>query len=145
MSEYYPTKHLMEKLEERKITWGEVIDVVENPEVTFGPDHRGRKTLQKGDLCVVVGSDNAVVTVLLRNAEQWTAQDAQARREPVPAIPMGAIYIQQGPARSGKTATAEKWRRAAPACRKVVEGNRKEAQRLADDGYAVVLNLLPGM
>lgn len=77
--EYYPTRHVVEKMNARNITWAEILEIVEKPEVTFGPDTRGRKVLQKDDLAVVVGSDNAIVTVLLRDEDQWTDEDARKR------------------------------------------------------------------
>ncbi len=79
LPEVYPTKHLLEQMENRAVTWGEIIDVVEKPEVTFGPDHLGRKSVQRGNLCVVVARDGAVLTVLLRQGEQWTNDDAKGR------------------------------------------------------------------
>ena len=60
-------------------------------------------------------------------------------------IPRGQITEQVGPARTGKTERANAWMADDPENRRVVDGDRKEAQRLADQGYAVILNLLPGM
>lgn len=78
----YPTKHLIEKLEERNITWAEIVEIIDNPEVVYGPDPQGRRTMQKGDLCVIVGRDGGVITTLLRDAEQWDAQKARDRKKP---------------------------------------------------------------
>lgn len=60
-------------------------------------------------------------------------------------IPRGEITEQVGPAQTGKTERANMWMAEDPENRRVVDGDRKEAQRLADQGYAVILNLLPGM
>lgn len=79
MNDFVPTNHLLEKMRLRNITWAEIIEVLEKPEVTFGPDLRGRKTVQKGDLAVVVSGSGAVITVLLRDADQWTDEDVRDR------------------------------------------------------------------
>lgn len=73
----HPTRHLVEKMNSRSVTWGEILEVINQPEATYGPDNRGRVNYQKGRLCVVVDKYDAVVTVLLRQEEQW--DDAQAR------------------------------------------------------------------
>lgn len=75
----YPTRHLVEKLNARAIRWSEVVEIIENPEVTFGPDIQGRRVMQKGDLSVVVARDGGVITVLLREADQWTDEDVRRR------------------------------------------------------------------
>lgn len=75
----YPTKHLLEKLDAREVTWGEIVEVVEHPEVVYGPDYRGKKIHQKGDLSVVVAPDGAVLTVLLRDEKQWNDEQARER------------------------------------------------------------------
>lgn len=80
MTLFFPTPHLMEKLKLRNITWAEVVDICEAPEVTYGPDPQGRKVLQKGDLSVVLAPGNAVVTVLLRDAENWDDKKVRDRR-----------------------------------------------------------------
>lgn len=69
-------------MRERDVTWGEIVDTVNKPETVYGPDERGRKIHQRGQLAVVVGRDGAVVTVLLRQGEQWTNEDAKARALP---------------------------------------------------------------
>lgn len=80
MTLFYPTPHLLEKLKLRNVSWGEIVDICEKPEVVYGPDPQGRKVLQKGELAVVLAPGNAVVTVLLRDAEKWTDQKARDRR-----------------------------------------------------------------
>ena len=75
----YPTKHVLEKIQARDVTWGEIVEVIEKPEVIYGPDFRGRKVLQRGTLTVVLGRDGAVVTVLLRSEEQWDDTDMKTR------------------------------------------------------------------
>lgn len=80
MSELFtPTNHVREKMKTRDVTWGEIVDVLENPECVYGPDYKGRKTVQKGDLCVIVGKDNVIVTVLFRDEANWTDHDMQQR------------------------------------------------------------------
>lgn len=65
--------------------------------------------------------------------------------EPPLDVPRGAVLIQQSPPRTGKTVRANAWMAKDPDYRRVVDGDRKEAERLANNGYSVVLNLLPGM
>jgi hypothetical protein len=57
----------------------------------------------------------------------------------------GEVFVQQSGPRTGKSVRARKWQSKDPSSRMVVDGNWMEAQRLADVGFAVVLNLLPGM
>lgn len=76
---FVPTPHLLEKLKARNVTWAEVVDILERPEVVYGPDRQGRKVVQKGDLAVVLATNNAVITVLLRDAENWNDEEARNR------------------------------------------------------------------
>jgi hypothetical protein len=78
-AEIYPTKHVREQMDVRDVTWGEIVDCVDHSEVIYGPDHRGRKIYQKGELGVVVGNDGAIVTVLLRERQQWTDEQMRER------------------------------------------------------------------
>lgn len=78
-SDIHPTPHLIEKMAARKVTWGDVVDVIESPEVTHGPNSQGRYVHQKGQLAVVVTQQGAVITVLLRQEGQWTDEDMKAR------------------------------------------------------------------
>lgn len=79
--DFHPTPHLVEKLKVRDVTWGSVLECLEHPEVVYGPDHRGRSNYQKGDLCVVASREGAVVTVLLRDENQWSDEDARNRTQ----------------------------------------------------------------
>lgn len=89
--EWEPTPHLIQKMNDRKVTWAEVVDILDHPEVIYGPDNRGRRIHQKGDLSVVVSREGAVITCLLRQKEQWTDDEARNRtrvRKPLdPLIP----------------------------------------------------------
>ena len=75
----FPTRHVVEKMNNREITWAEIVDISKNPEVVYGPDHRGRRILQKGDLSIVLADNGAVVTALLRSEDKWTDKDAKER------------------------------------------------------------------
>lgn len=77
--EPFPTRHLVQRLKDRNITWAEVVEVIDRPDVTFGPDEKGYMVLQKGDLGVVVSRQGGVITVLLRDAAQWTDEDVRRR------------------------------------------------------------------
>lgn len=78
-ADIYPTKHVREQMEARDVTWGEIVDIVEHPEVVYGPDPKGRKIVQKGDLSIVLAPDGAIVTVLLREETAWDNEQARAR------------------------------------------------------------------
>ena len=75
----YPTKHLLDNMRVRGVTWAEIVDVLENSEVVFGPDVRERFVFQKDNLSVVVSAKGAVITVLLRQGEPWNNQQMIAR------------------------------------------------------------------
>lgn len=77
--EVYPTKHLLKNMRERHVTWAEIVDIIDHPEVISGPDMQGRSVYQKGKLSVVVARKGDVITVLLRQEQQWTNEDAQKR------------------------------------------------------------------
>ena len=79
--EVYPTKHLLKNMRERHVTWAEVVDIIERPEVVSGPDMQGREVYHKGKLSIVVARNGDVITVLLRQEKQWTNEDAQKRNQ----------------------------------------------------------------
>lgn len=83
MTDPYPTPHLLKSMKSRDVSWGEILEVLENPEVSFGPDDRGRYTHQRGNLCVVMAGERAVITVLLRQEESWTDTEARSRKKKV--------------------------------------------------------------
>jgi hypothetical protein len=62
----------------RAVTWAEVVEVCEHPTIVE-PPFEGRRRYHRGALCVVLGEDGTVVTVLLREVAQWTDADARAR------------------------------------------------------------------
>lgn len=66
----------------------------------------------------------------------------QEKFQPARFVPRGEIIEQIGPPLSGKTVRANAWMAEDPENRRVVDGDRKEAQHLADQGYDVTLNLL---
>lgn len=75
----YPTAHAVEKMNSRNVKWGDILDTIDHPEVTYGPDDRGRIVYQRLDLGVVVGKDDAVITVLLRQEDDWVDDDVRGR------------------------------------------------------------------
>lgn len=75
----YPTPHAIDAMKDRDVQWAEVVEVVNRPEVIYGPDPKGRKIYQKGKLGVVVSRQDDVVTVLLRQEGQWDNEDARGR------------------------------------------------------------------
>lgn len=79
--EIYPTDHLREKMRSREITWAEIVEVADHPEVIYGPDERGRRILQRGKLSIVLDRGNNVITALLRQEEQWTDEEARERHD----------------------------------------------------------------
>lgn len=62
-------------------------------------------------------------------------------QEPI-AVPKGTLIIQAGPPRSGKTARAKRWWEFDPHERRIIDGDRAEADRLINQGYDVVLNAM---
>lgn len=82
-----PSKHAIASMEARDITWPQVVETVTDPSVTYGT--RGDQMFQRGDVAVVTtrpmtDGSRLVKTVLLRETEQWTNEDARARpRRPV--------------------------------------------------------------
>jgi hypothetical protein len=96
--EYYPTRHAVEAMTSRSITWAEVLWVLQQPEVTYRSDtgkHAGKDTSikQRGSLYVVVANQpdfsqedsskqfplHAVITIGLRSTLVWNNTDAIAR------------------------------------------------------------------
>jgi len=78
----WPTRHAIDVMSRRGITWADVVRTVERPEVTYaGSRYAGddRIVHQAGDLAVVTTPAGCVVTVLLRTTEQWTDADARQR------------------------------------------------------------------
>lgn len=75
----FPTPHLMKRLKDRNITWAEIVEILDSPENVYGPDFQGRKVMQKGDLSIVVGPQGAVITVLLRQEDQWNDEAMRNR------------------------------------------------------------------
>ncbi len=75
----HPTPHLIDSMQARNVTWGEIVEIVNNPEVVYGPDPEGRSIMQKGRLSVVVSYDGAVITVLLRQNKKWNNDQAGNR------------------------------------------------------------------
>lgn len=59
-------------------------------------------------------------------------------------LPMGKLITQEGPPATGKSTRGRAWVAEAPENRRLVEGDRKEAEILINQGYDVMLNLLPG-
>lgn len=78
---YYPTPHVLEKMTARDVTWGEILDVINQPEVVYYT-HGGVRKVHQGEKIAVVTAvkDRAVITVLLRSYEQWTDEDVRARK-----------------------------------------------------------------
>lgn len=75
----FPTEHLREKMQARLITWADIVEVNSKPDVVYGPDERGSRVLQRGDLSIVVDKNGNVITALLRQEDQWTDEDARKR------------------------------------------------------------------
>lgn len=86
LSECIPSAHFLEKKEARGVDWQTVREALEKPSVVEESEHNGRKNLRyvRGDLAVVVGGWRTphpiLVTVLLRESQQWTDEDVRSRR-----------------------------------------------------------------
>lgn len=86
-----PTGHANEQMLSRDISWAQVVETVENFEVTY--DSRGDQMFQRGAIAVVTtrpASDGfrVVKTVLLRQATQWNDEDARRREGSSPRRPV---------------------------------------------------------
>lgn len=82
-----PSKHAIEMMTSRDITWEQVLETVTNAHVTYSS--RGDQMFQRDKVAVVTtrplsNGVRLVKTVLLREVEQWSDDDARARvRRPV--------------------------------------------------------------
>lgn len=75
----YPSTHARQKMADRHVTWSEVVEAVERPEIT--EPHNGNRRYSRAGLCVVVAVNGCVITILLRRTEQWTDEDARTRTQ----------------------------------------------------------------
>lgn len=75
-----PSRHALDVMAARCVSWGEVVVAVRNAEVS--DTHEGRTRYYSGDLCIVVAPDGTVVTVLLRAPHRW--DDAEMRQRGTP-------------------------------------------------------------
>lgn len=69
----------------------------------------------------------------------------EVKNSPTIELPMGKLIVQQGPPATGKSIRGRAWEAEDPKKRRLVEGDRKQADILINQGYDVMLNLLPGM
>lgn len=80
---YFPlgfSDHAREAMNARRVSREEVLDIVRHPEIVE-PSGRQRRFVKDG-LVVVLGPNGRrweVVTVLLRQPDQWTNEDARKR------------------------------------------------------------------
>lgn len=94
-AEYWPSKHALSSMSKRDISWGQVLEVLNAPEVTYhntAPSDGNRGVVhQRGHLFVVTmptphrHTDDGVpvfrvMTVGLRQEDQWS--DADVRNRP---------------------------------------------------------------
>ncbi len=75
--ELFPSKHAVDAMRRRMVSWAEVLDVVKLPEVTYTSD--GDVMFQRGKLSVVIAKNQVVKTVLRREVQQWDDRDARRR------------------------------------------------------------------
>ena len=88
---WYPTRHAVDKMKNRDISWAEVLEIIEHPEVKWIDGDSS--VYQKGDLAVVVCNDGKIVTVLYRVQDEWTDEDVRNRKgesEKAEAVPLYA-------------------------------------------------------
>lgn len=98
MRDYFPTRHAAKAMAERSITWAEILEIIEKPEVTYesntGKNAGKDSTIhQRGSLYVVVANSPtfsfhdsakqyplyAVITCGLRTTLVWNNEDARQR------------------------------------------------------------------
>lgn len=76
------TNHAREVMKRRNISWDELVEVIERPDII--EPHQGKKRYVKGKLCVVVAPSlhgKVIVTILLRDQNQWSDEDVRKREE----------------------------------------------------------------
>lgn len=74
------TKHAFSVMAKRDIDADDIADALRRPEVV--EEHEGKLRFTKNGVCVVVAEENGaatVVTVLLRERDQWTDADCRGR------------------------------------------------------------------
>lgn len=74
--------HAVRAMTNRNVSITDVEKALTQPEVVWGPDHRGRYNFGHGDICVVAnpGEERVViVTVLWREQQQWTDEEMRRR------------------------------------------------------------------
>lgn len=78
-----PSRHAVETMNARDVSWAQVVETVEQPENTYSTSRRPKDCVhQRGDIAVVtveVSDGLLVKTVLLRETEQWSNDDARSR------------------------------------------------------------------
>lgn len=98
MADYFPTKHAVQAMAARGVTWAEILQVLDQPEVVYSGSsgaHAGKGTeiRQRDKLYVVVSTTPvfdyydkakqtpllAVVTVGLRTERRWNNDDMLRR------------------------------------------------------------------
>lgn len=97
MKQYYPSKHAVQQMSARDVSWADVLHVLDFPEVKYvnrETDGPGKAEVhQRGNLYVVVSLEptkmprhaesdtdyHAVITVGLRQSDQWNNSDVRNR------------------------------------------------------------------
>lgn len=78
-----PSRHAIETMNARDVTWAQVLETVSQPENTYSTNRRPKDCVhQRGTIAVVtveVPDGLLVKTVLLREAAQWSNDDARNR------------------------------------------------------------------
>lgn len=74
------THHARTKMRDRNVTFEDIAHAIERPEIT--EPHKGKRRYTRDNLCVVVseeGGIKVVITILLRDTNQWTDADISNR------------------------------------------------------------------
>lgn len=74
------TEHARDVMKRRSVTFQQIVDAISQPEII--EPHKGKSRYVKGNLCVVVASSlhgKVIITILLRDPENWTDHDARNR------------------------------------------------------------------
>ena len=96
--ELYPTRHCVETMAERGISWAEILQIFAQPDVTYGGStgphaDKNSTTYQRGELFAIIANTpeysrhdsakqfpmHAVLTTGLRSTKQWTNGDVRSR------------------------------------------------------------------
>lgn len=80
------SEHAREQMRQRNVSFDEVVEILQRPEVVTSTEDADRRKFFGGDLCLVVADEkngrltfHVVVTILWRKGDQWTSEEMSQR------------------------------------------------------------------